>query len=81
MEILRMIFNIGSPVLGCLGTVLVFFFGIPPRLDSEGHVYIVANQKDETEKKKARRYDRIGKIGLLLIALSFLSQLIAYFIK
>lgn len=68
--------NIISPCFGLAGTILIFFFGLPPRVDPEGHINIICEQEDENEKKKGRIYKKIGNTGLVLLIFSFLIALI-----
>jgi hypothetical protein len=63
-----------------LGTVLVFFFGIPPKIDRQGHSYLLLEQDDESEKAKARRYDSWSRTGLVLLILGFALQLVSNFL-
>ena len=66
--------NFWAALIGLIGTLLIFFFGLPPKIDPEGHVYLILEQEDEEEKKKAKKYKLRGYIGILLLALSFLLQ-------
>ena len=65
-----------SALFGLLGTILIFFFGLPPRIDPDGHSYLLLESDDEDEKKKAKRYKITSYLGLFFIALSFLLQLL-----
>lgn len=65
-----------SPIFGILGTSLIFFYGIPPKVDPEGHINFILEQEDEEEKKKGRLYKKIGNLGLLFLLLSFIFQLL-----
>ena len=73
--------NIISPFLGLVGTILWFFFGLPPQIDPRGLRNVVLAQADENEKKIAKTYIWISYLGLLLIAISFLLQFIAGWIR
>ncbi len=67
-----------SPTTGFLGTVLLFFFGIPKRIDTGGKSMIVAtpsNEEVKIEKDKTRKYNFWGNFGLGLIALSYILSL------
>lgn len=68
--------NFWSALSGLLGTILTFFFGLPPKVDSDGHSYLLLEGDDENEKKKAKKYKLTSYLGLFFIALSFLIQLI-----
>ncbi len=63
-----------SAILGFIGSLLLFFFGLSPKLDTEGHQHLILEQIDEEEKKKALKYKQLGNLGMLLITISFLLQ-------
>jgi len=65
-----------SALSGFVGTVLIFFFGLPPKVDPEGHINLILEQEDKEEKKIGRKYKRISYIGISLLAISFFLQLI-----
>ena len=65
-----------SAVIGFVGTVLIFLYGLPPQVDPNGHRALLLEGDDENEKIKAKKYKKIGYIGLLLIALSFVLQIL-----
>jgi len=73
--------NIISPFLGLSGTVLWFFFGLPPQINPKGQSSLLLEQEDETEKKTAKKYYWASYLGLFLIAISFLLQFIAGWIR
>ena len=68
--------NFWTAVLGFTGSVLLFFFGLPPKIDRDGHQHLILQGIDKAEKKKASIYIKLGNIGMFLIAFSFLLQLI-----
>lgn len=68
--------NFWAAVLGFTGSVFLFFFGLPPKIDRDGHQHLILEGIDETEKKKATMYIKLGYFGMFLIAISFLFQLI-----
>lgn len=74
---LNMFLNISSPLFGLTGTILIFFYGLPPQIDENGHQRVVTQAIDMTEVAKARKYKFTSVIGLCLLAASFLLQLIA----
>ena len=69
-------FNFWSAISGLVGTLLIFFFGLPPKIDIDGHIHLILEQENKEEKKKAKRYLFMSYVGLLLLAISFLLQLI-----
>ncbi len=64
-----------SPISGFIGTVLIFFFGIPRQTDTGGATFIISEEVDEKEKVKIKRYKFWGNFGLVCIALSFFLQI------
>lgn len=64
-------------LLDIFGAILLFKFGLPDSIDREGHCHIITEQVDEEEIKKGKLYDKLGKIGLVLLILGFIFQLIS----
>jgi hypothetical protein len=71
--------NFLSAFFGLIGTILIFFFGLPPKIDKDGHIHLILEQEDSREKEKAKKYTILGRIGLGLLIFSFLLQLINSF--
>lgn len=65
-----------SALSGLIGTILIFFFGIPPKVDKDGHINIICEQEDKGEKERYKIYKKISYFGVLLIAVSFFIQLL-----
>lgn len=65
--------------LDIIGVILIFFFGIPPKIDREGYVHIIAEQTDVEEKRKVQLYDRLSNAALILIIVGFILQLASNF--
>ena len=74
----RLLLNIDfwSALSGFIGALFTFFFGLPPNIDPDGHIHLILEQEDEKEKKEGRKYKKISYVGILLIAFSFLLQII-----
>jgi len=68
--------NLISYTSGLLGTVMVFKFGVPSLIDTDGKISLLAEQEDEAEKNKIAKYKCLGKCGLGLIAFGFLLQML-----
>lgn len=66
--------------LGVAGAGLIWKFGLPPDVDRHGYDYIIAEQENEDEKDKARRYDKRSGIGFALLILGFIVQAIGNFL-
>lgn len=73
--------NFWSALSGLIGTTLIFLFGLPPKVDPEGHTYLVLEQDNKNEKRRAKKYKWLSYLGLLLIGLSFLLQIINLIVK
>lgn len=65
-----------AAVLGLTGTMILFFFGLPPKVDPEGSTYLILEQGNQEEKRRYKIYKNVSYLGLLLIASSFLIQII-----
>jgi hypothetical protein len=72
-----------SPVVSSAGLVLdivgvwfVFKYGLPESIDRSGHIHIIVEQADQTEIAKGKHYDRMARLGLLLLIVGFLLQLV-----
>jgi hypothetical protein len=67
-----------ASVLGVLvsliGFLILFRYGMPSRVRSEGVTYIITEQVDEKEKQIDRRYEVFGYAGLLLALIGGLMQ-------
>jgi hypothetical protein len=68
-----MLYNLDfwSAICGLGGTLLIFFFGLPPKVDPEGHIVLRTEQTDVEEIKKGKIYKRFGHLGLSLLIISF----------
>lgn len=77
-EFLKIIFNIDflSALLGFIGTLFIFFFGLPPKVDPDGHTNLILEQENEEDKRQGKIYKKLGYLGILFITASFLLQII-----
>ncbi len=66
-----------SALFGLAGALLIFFFGLPPKIDPKGHIHLILEQEDKKEKEQAKKYKGISYIGILLLVFCFLLQLIS----
>lgn len=71
--------NFLSAFSGLIGTVLIFFFGLPSKIDRDGHINLILEQEDKKEKEIAKKYILLSYFGLGLLAISFLLQLVNSF--
>lgn len=71
--------NFWSALFGLTGTLLIFLFGLPPKIDQDGHINLILEQEDKGEKNKAKKYKITSYFGLSLIAISYFLLLINQF--
>jgi hypothetical protein len=62
-----------------LGGILLWKYGIPNRVNREGHSLLILQQVDKEEMRKARFYDRMSSLGLTLLIIGFMIQLFDIF--
>lgn len=70
LNILGLSFNI-------IGAILIWKYGLPAKIDREGHRHLLLEGEDGNQKRLAKKYDRLSNFGMLLLILGFVSQLIA----
>ncbi len=76
---LAKILNSGGLILDICGVVLLFKYGLPADISRTGATYIITEQRDEAEVERARKYDRLGHLGLALLIGGFVFQLASNF--
>ncbi len=64
-------------ILDIFGAILIFLFGISPNISREGHINLILEQEDTSEKEKAKKYDSYSRIGMYLLIAGFILQLIS----
>jgi hypothetical protein len=70
------VFQYLSSMVGLAGTILIFRYGIPQQSDTGGKGFICLEEEDEEEKQKIKRCKWLGAVGLMLIALSYILNII-----
>ena len=60
-----------------VGVLLLWRFGLPPNVSRGGTSYLILEQSDEAEARKAKVYDHVAHVAITLIVLGFILQLIA----
>ncbi len=60
--------------LDIVGAIIIFRFGLPQNIDRSGKIYRIISDVDESEKMKARFYDRMSFFGIFLLVIGFLLQ-------
>lgn len=68
--------NFWSALFGLSGTILIFFFGLPNPVNKKGTIHLVTKQTSEPGRKQGLLYDKLSKMGLLLVILSFGLQIV-----
>lgn len=66
-------------LLNTVGTALVWRFCLPQDVNRKGNDFLILQGKNETEKKKAKRFDCASNFGMGLILLGFILQAIAIY--
>jgi hypothetical protein len=61
-------------VFDIVGVGLLWRFGLPPEVSRGGKSFLILEQTDENEKKKAEKYDCMSYVSLALIVVGFLLQ-------
>lgn len=65
-------------LLACfVGFVLLFRYGMPFRVRTDGATYLVTHQVDESEQALERRYERLGWLGFALVSIGTALQIAA----
>lgn len=60
--------------LDIIGVLLLWRFGLPPDVRRGGVGFLMLEQTDENEAKKAVAYDRLSHVALALIVAGFVLQ-------
>jgi len=68
-------------ILDLVGVVLIYLFGISPKLDIEGQTNRVTGEINNDESSKANNYKKLSNIGLIILFVGFLFQLLSNFLK
>lgn len=62
-------------LLDIIGAALIFFYGVMPKVRSDGLDEIVLRGIDPLEKAKGQRYERVSRLGIALLVVGFTCQL------
>lgn len=71
------ILNIVGLTLDIIGVLMLFKYGLPPELNRDGAIFLVCEENDEEQIRKAKRYDKYSYSALTLLVIGFLLQLLA----
>lgn len=63
-------------ILSFAGAIIILLFGLPPRVRESGTSFLALEGEDKDEIKKGKRYRKLSKLGLFLLAVGFLFQLL-----
>ena len=67
--------------LDIVGVVLIFRYGLPEEVNRTGASYFTNSPDPESEDaKKAKRYDKLSRFGLILLVAGFTLQIISNWI-
>jgi hypothetical protein len=67
-------------ILDILAGLILLRFGLPPQIDPQGHIHLILEQEDGDEKKLAKNYTLMSRIGVVLLIFGFLLQLASNYI-
>jgi hypothetical protein len=62
------------------GCMLLAYFGLPPDFDPTGARHLIMEDLDEVEIAKGKRYRRLGRIGVTLIAFGSVVQFVGIWV-
>jgi hypothetical protein len=70
--------NVFGLILNLAGVILLFRYGMPYRVRTDGRVVTFVSEKEDlTTKKLDRRYDCLGWIGLICVIFGTVFQILA----
>jgi hypothetical protein len=72
--------NSSGLFLDICGALLIFRFGMPEHVSRTGTGALLLEGVDEAEIEKAKRYDRLGRLGIGLLIIGFVLQLLSNFL-
>jgi hypothetical protein len=68
-------FNVVGLLMNLAGVILLFRYGMPYRVRTEGNTYYVTQSVDAAEVRAERWYEKLGILGLALIVLGTAAQI------
>ncbi len=74
MEYLPKVINSCGLLFDILGALLIWKYGLPEEITKAGHRYLTFGT-DEEEQKKAIKFERYAKLGIILLISGFGFQL------
>lgn len=67
-------------LLALAGVIVLFRYGMPYRVKTDGVTSIITEAIDQAEKDEDTRYDRYGRCGLLMIVFGTAMQIAAVWV-
>jgi len=65
---------------GLTGSILLWFFGLPQKdISKDGHIHLILEQEDKPEKEEWKKFNKLSKLGIFFIGISFLLQILDLF--
>jgi hypothetical protein len=68
-------------VCDIVGAGLLFFFGVPPMVNPSGRIFMTREMRvvgtDPAAIRRAKRYERLGRLGLILLIVGFALQFLS----
>lgn len=60
--------------------LLLWKYGLPEAINKKGMSFLALESTDKDEIKKAKKYDVLSRIGVILLILGFILQLISNYL-
>ena len=67
-------------ILDIVGALLLLRYGLPAKVDPEGHQFLITEQVDEEQIKLGKIYKKWSTVAIVLIIIGFGLQLVSNFI-
>ena len=67
--------------LDIFGACLIFKYGLPEKIDREGHNQVIVGGTNEKEIQKAKKYDFWATVGIVCLIIGFALQLVSNFLN
>ena len=77
----QLIANSAGLLCNIIGAILLWKFGLPEKIDRDGHGALLLEQISQKEIKKAERYDCWSNTAVSLLVIGFVLQLMSPFLR
>jgi hypothetical protein len=71
------IWNIIGLLLGMVGVITLFVFGMPFRIRRGGMSFLALNEVDQADLKQERQFDVLGWIGFVFVIAGTICRIVA----